>query len=190
MSLLVCPETSGWCKKWHSPAISFGGFPKFTSKTWRTNSKLGSSVDIHCSLSPKSLPSESCGNLPQIFCCGISDILIFYVYSSICMCSEMPKFVSVHLNSKNELIFLWGLQPWKQRKEEILSSSDWLKLWHCNLLFLSNFYSSRQDKNSVIRACQEYLKKAGAETYFRCLKTAVDTVNYQEELFRSPFKAF
>lgn len=34
------------------------------------------------------------------FCCRTSDVLIFYVYCSICICSERSKFVSVHLNSR------------------------------------------------------------------------------------------
>lgn len=52
------------------------------------------------------------------FCCGTSDVLISYVYSSICICSKMSKFLSVYLNSKNELIFLWAIPPGKKREKK------------------------------------------------------------------------
>lgn len=47
------PRNKWLMLKWHSPTLIFVSAPKLTSKTWRINFKLESSVDIHCVLSPK-----------------------------------------------------------------------------------------------------------------------------------------
>lgn len=136
--LWECSETSRWCK--NGIALHFylvalrNSHQRLEEQTLEAGEQCRHSV---CFSPQNGFPLKAV--VTTDFCWGISDVLIFYVYSSICICSERSKFVSVHLNSKNELIFLWAVFPWMQKKET-LNSQNWLKLQHYSLPFLSNFH--------------------------------------------------
>lgn len=93
----VCTPKTLQMGEWHRPRVFLGRSLDSHQRPEERTPELESNVGNH-GFSLQISPQKAV--VITDFCCRTSDVLIFYVYCSICICSERSKFVSVHLNSR------------------------------------------------------------------------------------------